>query len=327
MNQGCGCGQPAPVCGACGGCTGSQTCVSGSCCTPKTCTAPCGTTAGTNNCGQACTATLTNCSCPVVDPYTVAPVVANTTNGLSTVWCYTSGTTIPSVTENESGCGNPGTPSTTCNPAITLNCSTTCATCSVECTPACPIRSCTTSTGNCGQACPITCDYGRWSCDDTNTCVLTPITPPSSCFVAGTKVLLANGKEIPIERLKAGDILLGPGGTHNKVIKLQIDPKKDWKVYAFNGGRYFVTRNHVFQTTTGWAAINPESALRENPQLKIRKLKIGDVLITLKGSMRIEKITSKIIKHSVVYSPELDGDHEYYADGFLVHNLLYNPTD
>jgi hypothetical protein len=146
------------------------------------------------------------------------------------------------------------------------------------------------------------------------------VPPPPECFVAGTKVLLANGKETPIERLKAGDILLGSEGAHNKVVKLKIDPKKDWTIYAFNGGRYFVTKNHVFSTTAGWASINPESALRENPQLKIRKLKIGDVLITLQGSMRIEKITSKTAKDSVVYSPELDGNHEYYADGFLVHN-------
>jgi hypothetical protein len=82
-----------------------------------------------------------------------------------------------------------------------------------------------------------------------------------------------------------------------------------------------VTKNHVFSTTAGWASIDPESALLENPQLKIRKLKIGDVLITLHGSMRIEKITSKTAKDSVVYSLELDGNHEYYADGFLVHNL------
>ena len=142
------------------------------------------------------------------------------------------------------------------------------------------------------------------------------------CFVAGTKVMLANGQKVSIEHLKAGDILLGSKGAQNKIAKLVIMPQKDWKIYAFNGGRYFVTENHIFKTTTGWKAINPELARQENPQLKIDKLNINDQLLTLQGTMRIKTIKSKIFKDSVVYNPALDNNsnHEYYADDFLVHN-------
>ena len=146
--------------------------------------------------------------------------------------------------------------------------------------------------------------------------------PTGGCFVAGTKILLVNGHKVAIQRLKIGDMLLGSNGTHNTIIKMDIMPKRDWVIYSFNGSRYFVTENHVFKTTTGWKALNPMLAQHDNHQLKIGKLSLGDVLLTLKGSVQIKRIRSKTIRHSVVYNPELDGNHEYYADGFLVHNAM-----
>jgi hypothetical protein len=142
----------------------------------------------------------------------------------------------------------------------------------------------------------------------------------NTCFVAGTKILLANGRVKEIQNLKGTDILLGAKGSHNKVVHLVVMPRQDRKIYAFNGGRYFVTDNHCFMTRDGWKAINPRMAKMENPQLTIGQLKEGDELVTIKGRTPLNRIEFKIIKDSVVYNPKLDGSHEYYADGFLVHN-------
>jgi len=102
-----------------------------------------------------------------------------------------------------------------------------------------------------------------------------------------------------------------------------IRPRQDWKIYAFNGGRYFVTKDHALMTTNGWEAIDPQGALlAAAPQLnKIGQLKIGDELVTRNGLIRITKIGFIVAKDSFVYNAILDGNHDFYADGFLAHNM------
>lgn len=143
----------------------------------------------------------------------------------------------------------------------------------------------------------------------------------AGCFVAGTEILLADGQKAFIENLKEGDILLGSQGEHNKVLKFKILPKMKRKIYAFNGGRFFVTQDHLFMTKKGWKSLNPKLSKHDNPQIEAGQLKVGDELINPAGAfVRLNTIRFKIVEDSVVYSPELDGNHTYYADGLLVHN-------
>src|SRR5208283_3446555 len=39
----------------------------------------------------------------------------------------------------------------------------------------------------------------------------------SGCFVAGTKILLADGSIVEVQNIKVGDVLSGSKGAHNKV--------------------------------------------------------------------------------------------------------------
>jgi len=194
--------------------------------------------------------------------------------------------------------------SVSCNPDYCGNCNGGVTAGTYGCNGSLPACGTKAGSDSCGASCTINSGL---------TC---------GCFVSGTKVLLANGKRVAIQRLKVGDILLGSGGAHNRIVKFNIMPKQDRMIYSFNGGRYFVTGNHAFKTTTGWKAIDPKIARLENPQLNITQLNIGDILITIKGLVPLKRIKSKMIKNSVVYSPELDAGsgREYYADGFLVHN-------
>ncbi len=141
----------------------------------------------------------------------------------------------------------------------------------------------------------------------------------STCFVADTKVDLADGTKKNIQDVKIGDVLKGET-TNNTVLGFHR-PELDGKLYSFNGGRYFVTEEHPFKTTDGWKSINPDKTATENIGITVTELKIGDTLITDHGLEKIMTIDSKDEpKDTPLYNFKLDGDHTYYADGYLVHN-------
>ena len=140
-----------------------------------------------------------------------------------------------------------------------------------------------------------------------------------TCFIAGTRILLANGKEVPIETIKAGDFVQGSTGV-NKVIKPLTHEHESGVFYGFNGGAAFVTENHPFMTTEGWKSIDPKITKKEIPELKVGQLKVGDVLITHDGTITIKSIDKKETRIHTVYNMTLDKEHDYYADGYLVHN-------
>ena len=57
----------------------------------------------------------------------------------------------------------------------------------------------------------------------------------------------------------------------------------------------------------------------EATRAKIKKLNIGDVLITKDGHKAVTSIDFEI-QTVEVYNFEVSGERVYYADGFLVHN-------
>ena len=151
-----------------------------------------------------------------------------------------------------------------------------------------------------------------------NSCTSYTI-PLTSCFTADTLVELANGTTKNIQDVKVGDILKGEK-TNNKVLGLHR-PDLNGKLYSFNGGRYFVTEEHPFKTTDGWKSINPEKTKLENIGITVTTLKVGDTLITENGKVLLRTIDSKEGKDNTeLFNFILDGDHTYYADGYLVHN-------
>ena len=112
------------------------------------------------------------------------------------------------------------------------------------------------------------------------------------CFLVGTMIEMADGSIKPIEKIKVGDLVLG-NSRINKVKKLYHYILGAQPVYSINSGRYFVTSPHPFMTTKGWAAIDPVAAKHWNPDLSIKKLEPGDVLITKTGSLVVREISAK----------------------------------
>ncbi|MDA0701840.1 MAG: Hint domain-containing protein [Proteobacteria bacterium] len=156
-----------------------------------------------------------------------------------------------------------------------------------------------------------------------------------SCFAAGTKVALAGGGERRIEEVRIGDRVLGRDGAINTVTGIERPRLGGRLLYGFNGGPAFVTAEHPFWTAEGWKAIDPTATARENPRLRVGALAVGDrvAVAVISGltpvsyapgraqDIGIEAIASvRADPDTVVYNLLLDGDHTYFADGYLVHN-------
>ena len=141
------------------------------------------------------------------------------------------------------------------------------------------------------------------------------------CFISDTTVVLADGSQKNIQDVKVGDILKGET-TNNKVTGLNR-PKLDGKLYSINGGRYFVTDEHPFKTTEGWKSIDPAKTLLKKIGIDVSALKVGDTLITNNSLVKVKSINSQVEpKNTQLYNFFLNGDHTYYADGYLVHNKM-----
>ncbi len=140
------------------------------------------------------------------------------------------------------------------------------------------------------------------------------------CFIADTQVTMADGSKKNIQDVQIGDVLKGET-TNNTVLGYHQPTLDDGKLYGFNGDEAFVTAEHPFMTTEGWKSINPEKTKIEHIGLLVTQLEVGDELVTEQGTITVTSIESKDAPTTTkLYNFILDGDHTYYADGYLVHN-------
>jgi hypothetical protein len=161
---------------------------------------------------------------------------------------------------------------------------------------------------NCGRR---RTSFGEKDCTTLDPC-------ENACFIAGTKILMGDGTFKAIERVKKGDIVQGSDKS-NKVEETLVLEHDGW-LYSINGAGYFVTPVHPFMTEGGiWKAFDPDGAMKVTPELVVKQLGVGDILITRNGTVTLIKV-DRIQKKGVVYNFVVSGSHDYYADGYLVHN-------
>tara|TARA_Y100000034_G_scaffold122723_1_gene168534 strand:- start:54 stop:1103 length:1050 start_codon:yes stop_codon:yes gene_type:complete len=150
----------------------------------------------------------------------------------------------------------------------------------------------------------------------------------ASCFIAGTKVLMDDGRLLDIEDIKVGDFVQGHLQI-NKVIKLDKVLLGNRELYSFNGDKPFVTAEHPFMSPSGWKSINPEMTFAENisefkDENDISNLVINDLIITSNGEKQISKLSSISDEYKLrLYNLRLNGDHTYFANDYLVHNKCF----
>ncbi len=129
------------------------------------------------------------------------------------------------------------------------------------------------------------------------------------CFLAGTKILMADGSLKNIEDIQTGDQIL-----------TLADPRDSTKVVGTVTELYqHVISNYL--VINGQLRVTPEHLVYANLQFKpAGDLKVGDWMLKSDGSKIT--VTSIEVKHEIVpvYNFKVDPQHTFFADGYFVHN-------
>ncbi|RQM74934.1 hypothetical protein EHZ47_12295 [Aeromonas jandaei] len=156
-----------------------------------------------------------------------------------------------------------------------------------------------------------------------------------SCFVAGTRITMADGSERLIETLQAGERVLDQYGHTNQILAVERVLLGDRRLYGINQLPPFFTGEHPFLTTRGWAAISPAMTRAENPTLIVLPLFTGMRLLGWSaaantGNLALAPHPVELLVESLywidapptteLFNLVLNGTHSYIANSLIVHN-------
>ncbi|MFM4807724.1 Hint domain-containing protein [Aeromonas hydrophila] len=156
-----------------------------------------------------------------------------------------------------------------------------------------------------------------------------------SCFVAGTRILMADGEERPIETLQVGERVRDQYGRSNRILAIERVLLGARRLYGLNRLAPFFTAEHPLLTTRGWAAIAPAMTRTENPTLAVLPLFTGMHLLGWSehgstGNLALAPQPIPLLVESLcwlgappttaLFNLILDGSHSYVANGLIVHN-------
>ena len=127
------------------------------------------------------------------------------------------------------------------------------------------------------------------------------------CFVAGTLVQLPNGIKY-IEDIEVGDTVKSfDVGTSSTV------SSKVTETFVHND-RYYMIINGIIKTTS----VHPFYS--DGNWIEAGDLSIGDKILHVDGLEHTVKTIELNDEPVTVYNFEVDGTHNYFAEGYLVHN-------
>ncbi|KHN54565.1 hint domain-containing protein [Aeromonas hydrophila] len=156
-----------------------------------------------------------------------------------------------------------------------------------------------------------------------------------SCFVAGTRILMADGEERPIETLQIDERVRDQYGRSNRILAIERVLLGARRLYGLNRLAPFFTAEHPLLTTRGWAAIAPAMTRSENPTLTVLPLFTGMHLLGWSehgsaGNLALAPQPTPLLVESLcwldappttaLFNLILDGSHSYVANGLIVHN-------
>lgn len=153
-----------------------------------------------------------------------------------------------------------------------------------------------------------------------------PITrPPIMCFVAGTKVDMADGTKKVIENIAVGDKVLALDNETDVVSYVHDIPEAERNLWTIND-KITATDAHAFLTEDGWKSNNARlsNAVYNDYGIDVKTLKVGDKLITKDGLEKVTKLESEkdFVK---VYNFTTSNTHTYLVDGVVSHNKMARP--
>ena len=146
------------------------------------------------------------------------------------------------------------------------------------------------------------------------------------CFIAGTRITLADGSIKNIEDVELGEKLIGKDKSINTVLSFIRPQLGNRTLISLNGSVPFMTNDHpVYMKDGTWKSFDPVATKSKYKALstwEIGKLEVGDVIETNDGlGFKIEAMTEHQDRQDLqVYNFTLDGNHTYIADNLVVHN-------
>ncbi len=129
----------------------------------------------------------------------------------------------------------------------------------------------------------------------------------SGCFLAGTMISTPSGA-VAIEKLRVGDRVwswTNEGPIENAISQTFIHRTPGYYKLTSMSGNLLVTGVHPLLTPYGYKTVD--------------NIKLGDELVTDSGNKTVLSKTY-IDTASTVYNLEVDEPHNYFANGFVVHN-------
>ena len=147
-----------------------------------------------------------------------------------------------------------------------------------------------------------------------------------SCFVAGAEILLDNHMVKKVEEVEKGDRVHGIDEQINTVKSLISTITGGRRLISINNGNYFTTEDHPFMVANGsWKSCNGKMSQEKYPELNVDQLQIGD---KIKGHLNkkteVESINFKEVSSDTpLYNFELDNDHTYIVNNYVMHNKLF----
>jgi hypothetical protein len=132
------------------------------------------------------------------------------------------------------------------------------------------------------------------------------------CFLAGTSVLMGDGSYRNIEDIRAGDTIISFNvdtgeQEQDHVTRTFAHPVESaGDYYLVINGDLRVTPNHPIFSNGAW--------------VRAESLAIGDLLFTENGELVAVVSIDQVFDQVPTYNLEVESNHNYFAEGFLVHN-------
>lgn len=129
------------------------------------------------------------------------------------------------------------------------------------------------------------------------------------CFVAGTPVTLSDGTRKPIEQLMIGDEVRSYNIERREFVTGKVSNVMSRKADEYlNIDGIQVTDEHPFYVAS------------RGEWVKAKDIKRNDFLLRDYGGMKVINFVFCVSEPATVYNLTVDGEHNYFAGGVLVHN-------
>ncbi|HVU01625.1 MAG TPA: Hint domain-containing protein [Polyangiaceae bacterium] len=179
---------------------------------------------------------------------------------------------------------------------------------------ACSGKECGTASDGCGHS------YSCGACESdpcllvrcvSNTCQYSA----PACLATGTPITLADGTTRPIERIRVGDRVLAYDVTTGTTRPQRVSEtfhhaaRENQDGIVLVDGALVATGNHPFYANGRW--------------VRADELRAGDRLVRLSGAAAATAMIGSVEAlggEQETWNLEVEGDHDYFAGGVLVHN-------